>query len=188
MIAELTVSGPLWPVKMVGPSRDIKNNTFSVPSFSYDKNGHILSAQNRTVKVNPSHMGTTNTSGKRYLMGSVNQTNTSGGVNTNKDVYTEKGRVYSKGFCISSSIKLKEGIKDYTNDATSILNGVKVVDYNYIGDETPKVGFIAEWTDPLLSTPDQNGVDTGNCIGLLIKAVQELSERLDNLEIRLNTL
>lgn len=75
----------------------------------------------------------------------------------------------------TSSRVTKTNIKPSTINALEMLMNTLVVDYNFKTDlETPKIGFIAEDTHPLLSTPQQNSVDITNCIGTIIKSIQEL--------------
>ena len=67
-----------------------------------------------------------------------------------------------------------------------LINGINIVDYTYKMDPKaiPHIGFIAENTDSLLSTPKKNRMDYTNCIGVLLKAVQELSKKVAALEAR----
>ena len=44
-----------------------------------------------------------------------------------------------------------------------------------------KIGIIADDTHEYISTKEHNTLDTGNSIGLLFKAVQELSNKIDKL-------
>jgi len=75
----------------------------------------------------------------------------------------------------TSSRAAKTNINPSTINALEILMNTLVVDYNFKSDPTtPKIGFIAEDTHPLLSTPEQNSVDITNCIGTIIKSIQEL--------------
>ena len=88
-----------------------------------------------------------------------------------------------------SSIKFKKDISNFDDSALRILNDVKIVNYHYIdNDEDDKVGFIAEYTHPLLSTKSQDKMDTSNSIGLLIKAVQELTEQNASLKAEIESL
>ena len=90
------------------------------------------------------------------------------------------------GFYVDSAEEYKENIHRTTLNAMKLLKGVDVVDFNYKSDKykKKKIGFIADYTDELLATPEHNRMDTSNCIGILIKAVQELSDRIERLENR----
>lgn len=90
------------------------------------------------------------------------------------------------GFYVDSAEEYKENIKQTELNAINLLNKVNVVDFNYKSDKDKKkkIGFIADYTDELLATPEHNRMDTSNCIGVLIKAVQELSDRIERLENR----
>lgn len=98
--------------------------------------------------------------------------------------------IQCSGFYVSSSRKVKENINPTKVSGEDMINSVNVVDFNYIDDEThaPKVGFIAEDTDPLFSTRERRAMDSANCIGILMKAVQELSTKVKNLTSELETL
>lgn len=98
--------------------------------------------------------------------------------------------IQCSGFYVSSSRKVKENIEPTKVSGEDMINSVNVVDFNYIDDEThaPKVGFIAEDTDPLFSTRERKAMDSANCIGILMKAVQELSTKVKNLTSELETL
>ena len=100
------------------------------------------------------------------------------------------GNIYAPGFYVSSSRKVKENINPTKVSGEDMINSVSVVDFNYIDDESksPKVGFIAEDTDPLFSTRERKAMDSANCIGILMKAVQELSTKVKNLTSELETL
>ncbi len=82
-----------------------------------------------------------------------------------------------------SSREFKENIEPSVLDATALVRTVNVVSYTYKNDSTiPKIGFIAEDTDSLLSTPQKNVMDVTNVVGVLLKAVQELDKRISDLE------
>lgn len=91
--------------------------------------------------------------------------------------------LYAKGFYVSSSREVKTNIKPSDKDALDIVKNTEVVDFNYKDDLTrQKVGFISEDTDSILCDPDHKSIDTVNCIGILMKAVQQLDQKLTSLE------
>lgn len=94
------------------------------------------------------------------------------------------GTLTATDITITSSRKAKENIQSTHVKGTDIVDAIDVVDFTYINDpgKVPHVGFIAEDTNPLLSTPGRNKMDYTNCIGILLKAVQELSARVKELE------
>ena len=93
-------------------------------------------------------------------------------------------------FIANSSRKCKENIKPTTISALDLIDGVEIVDFNYIADDekTPHIGFIAEDTDSILSTPHLNKMDYTNCIGTLFKAVQEITKGIADLERKVEDL
>ena len=97
---------------------------------------------------------------------------------------------YGSGFYVSSSRTVKENIKPTTINGEDMVNSIDVVDFTYKTDEkhNPKIGFIAEDTDPLLSTPEQKTMDFSNCIGVMMKAIQELSAKVKSLTEKLEAL
>lgn len=97
---------------------------------------------------------------------------------------------YGSGFYVSSSRTVKENIKPTTINGEDMVNSIDVVDFTYKTDEkhNPKIGFIAEDTDPLLSTPEQKTMDFSNCIGVMMKAIQELSAKVKTLTNKLESL
>jgi hypothetical protein len=101
--------------------------------------------------------------------------------------FTNTGGILAASFTASSSRKVKKDIIPSTVSALDLVNSINVVDFKYINDneETPHVGFIAEDTNSLLSTPHLNGMDYTNCIGVLLKAVQEISKEIDDIKDKL---
>lgn len=96
---------------------------------------------------------------------------------------TFTGAVSAVSYTATSSREVKTDIYDFTENATDIINSVNVVKFKYKTDlNHQKIGFIAEDTHPLLSSESQKKFDIGNSIGLLLKSVQELSNRLSEVE------
>lgn len=103
---------------------------------------------------------------------------------TNAGGITATGEVSAPSFNATSSRTKKKNIEDCNLNASELLNNVKIVNYVLKDDEEeiPRVGFIAEDTDSLLSTPEHDHMDMGNCIGVLIKANQELLKEISELK------
>jgi hypothetical protein len=89
-------------------------------------------------------------------------------------------------FFTSSSRTLKTNIRPAAVSALDLVKSVEVVEYTYKADEEqrPRIGFIAEDTDKLLSGPDQKQMDLPNIVGVLLKAVQELTAEVEALRAR----
>lgn len=106
-------------------------------------------------------------------------------IKTNKDIYAES-------FIATSARDKKKNIVDTTHtNAVEEINKIKIVDFNFKTDtnnENPKVGFIADDTDEIFSTKEHNSMDIYNCVGMLLKAVQELSAENKKLQEEINTL
>lgn len=91
-----------------------------------------------------------------------------------------------------SSETLKEDISDFSEEALPLILKTNIVNFRYKKEIDPtqikKVGFIAEKTDQILSTPQHNRMDTYNSIGLLMKSVQELAAKNSALEEKIKNL
>ena len=99
---------------------------------------------------------------------------------------TVTGNTTSNAFYQSSSRTLKTNIEKLEISGLDLLNQVNIVKFNYLNDlENKRIGFIAEDTPIELSTKEQNVMDTNSTIGILMKAVQELSDKVKELESKL---
>ena len=90
----------------------------------------------------------------------------------------------SGAFSNASKRELKENIQSIDYSCLDIINKTAICSFNMKADENKdyRVGFIADDTDPIISGKNQDCMDLQNCVGVLIKAVQELSNKIDNLE------
>ena len=142
------------------------------------------------LKVNTTTL-TADDSNVLYLLGTKNTskseiTNTVN-IENGPSIYMDSsGTITATDITIVSSKEAKENIKTSELSALDLINGINIVDYTYKMDPKaiPHIGFIAENTDSLLSTPKKNRMDYTNCIGVLLKAVQELSKKVAALEAR----
>ena len=84
-------------------------------------------------------------------------------------------------FNATSKKEEKEEIEEYKKDALELINKLKIVSYKYKEDPLPRVGFIAEDSDSAF-TNGGKGFDINSSIGILLKAVQELSQEIERLK------
>ena len=83
-----------------------------------------------------------------------------------------------------SSRAIKKNIEANRIDVMTILDNLNIVQFNYKTEEDSElkhIGFIAEETDPLLSSKEQNGQATADCVGFLLAVVKELKSRIEEL-------
>ena len=119
--------------------------------------------------------------------------------------------IYSNGNIVNvnnsygalSDIKLKENIEDATPKLDDLMK-VKVRNYNLIGDDKKQIGVIAQELEEIFpamidESPDRNKdeIDLGTTtksvkysvfVPILIKAIQELSSKVETLEAKIQTL
>jgi len=84
-------------------------------------------------------------------------------------------------FFNSSSRGLKKDIEPFTKDATEIIKSTEIITWEFeSGEHThmEHIGFIAEDTPEELSTPEHNVMDTTNTLGVILKAIQEIDDRI----------
>jgi hypothetical protein len=105
------------------------------------------------------------------------------------DAWWTNGALGAAGFFNTSSRDAKENIQPFAPSAVDILNEVDIVSYNYEveqNDEDTRIGFIAEDTPTILSGNDHDRMDTVSVIGLVMKSVQEINERITIIENKKN--
>ena len=114
---------------------------------------------------------------------------TAGGIEAEKSIYS-KGNIVGLNAGTYSKRELKENITDFTEDAVALINGIKIVNYNYKtdADKNHKIGFIADDTHEYFSTVKHNVMDQSNCIGILLAAVQQISAEIKKLSEENKTL
>ena len=91
---------------------------------------------------------------------------------------------YISNLPLTSKRSEKKDIVPLERSALEIIAGVDVVRFKFIKDKrnTPLIGFIADDTDEDLAGPNHDSMMVNNCIGVLIKAVQELSAEIERLK------
>lgn len=98
--------------------------------------------------------------------------------------FTFNGLIKATTIRSTSTRNSKTNIGPSSVNAVEMINNTKICDFNFKTDTISRIGFIAEDTHSLLSI-DHTGMDHANCIGLLLKAVQELSQEVTTLKKRL---
>lgn len=98
------------------------------------------------------------------------------------------GNVSAVSFTATSAKDKKKYISKFKASALNLIMDTEIVRFKYKG--VPKtapwhVGFIADNTNELLA-PEHKVMDYTNCIGILMKAVQELTDKVKKLEEKLN--
>lgn len=94
-------------------------------------------------------------------------------------------------FKTMSARKYKTDIQPTKFNALKKINDIDIVDFYWKNDEkkqNPKIGFIADDTDEIFSTKEKNRMDIYNCVGMLLKAVQELSAENNSLKNKVEIL
>lgn len=95
------------------------------------------------------------------------------------------GRVYAHAFETYSAREYKEDIQPFHESALAILNAIPIYSFKYRDDtaKSENIGIIADdILDSRISGDEYNRFNIANTVGLLVKAVQELSSRIDELE------
>ena len=110
--------------------------------------------------------------------------------NASTNALTCTGTINGATLNSTSARSAKKNIVPFTKSALNIVNATDICSFNFKADKSNlyHVGFIADDTNPILSTEKQNSVDHGNSIGVLLKAVQELSVKNMELYNRLSML
>jgi len=118
--------------------------------------------------------GTTKASG-RFWMGTATTNDEAGAIYT----LNYNGPFRANTAIGNSTRASKTNIVSSGINALQMIKDTLIVDYNFKTSlEVPRIGFIAEDTNILLATPEQNGIDITNCIGIILKAIQELADMI----------
>lgn len=92
--------------------------------------------------------------------------------------------VTAPSFNANSSRALKENIHESTDSALDIIGKTKIVRYSYIDDKDSysHIGFIAEDTPEIMTGKGHKTMALSDVCGVLLKAVQELSNEIETLK------
>jgi len=120
------------------------------------------------------------TSYEQYIYANVPQLDSNGDLTINGDVHAD-------AFYTDSLRSLKTNIVPSEISAVDMINATEIVEFNYKTDlqGDTRIGFIADDTDAMMSSSGQNQFDIANTVGVLLKAVQELSAEIADLKSQL---
>lgn len=176
-----------------GPSADAtpgSGGTFSVPYITVNSAGHVTAASTKTITMptvtdTKNTAGSTNSTSTLYLIGATSQA-ANPQTYSNGNVYATNGALYATSFNATSALDRKREIEPVDFKAVDLIKTVGIVKFKFKHDaeNNQKVGFIADYTDPLFATKHQDTMDLYNCTGILMKAVQELSKEIEELKKR----
>lgn len=99
--------------------------------------------------------------------------------------------IYADGFRENSSVKIKDNIKEYTDNATDIINDTPVYTFHMKKDleggiySNKKIGFIAE-SSPQLN--EDGAIGLYRSIAIMWKAMQEKDEEIKGMTDRISDL
>lgn len=161
-------------------------------SSKLDTSG-LLQAKRGQLQVDSAYTRSMSSTNASLMIGQTNSYHTcvaknqitayNGNTSTTLKLNENGGTVEAPSFTATSSREKKENIVPYTLSALDIINNTDIVSFNYKGDKDkiPYVGFISEDTQTPLSTPDHKHMSVNSCIGILLKAVQELNQKIEEI-------
>lgn len=115
--------------------------------------------------------------------------NMKGGVSLAGDLKTS-GSTTSTAFYQSSLRSLKKDITLFTDDALNLIKQLQIMEFTYKDDkeENRHVGIIADDSDWHFATKAKDKFDSNSAISITMKAIQELTEKIDALNKRMDAL
>ena len=187
---------------VIGTDSDIDTSGATIIDNLYMTDGVITSHGTRTLTL--ANLGYTGATNANYIT-STNQLSNGSGYITSMSFnglssktggtgnYTTTGTFTAADFNSTSDIKLKENI-EVVSGATEILNQLRGVKFTWKENEKQSVGVIAQEVEsvlPELVTPMTDEVKTVNyngLIGVLIEAVKEQQEQIEELRQEIKEL
>ena len=178
--------------------------TFAIPRITVNAQGHITSLTTSNITM-PSGSasgnvaglmtgGTQSFNGTKTFTGSVVISNTTAATSATTGALQVKGGIgcngaiyAATGFYVTSAREEKEDIEDTHIDGLDVINKTKIVDYHYINDpeKQDRIGFIADDSDAILLNKGGDKVDLYNAIGVIMKSIQQLNNKIETLEKKL---
>lgn len=113
-----------------------------------------------------------------------------GGIASARNIVAQGTIVSGNNIGTTSLRATKENITPFTESALDVINNLDIVNFNYKDDpeKNHKIGIIADDSHEYVATKKHNMLDHVNSIGLLFKAIQELSAENKALKEELNAI
>lgn len=143
------------------------------------------SSAGKLTAISASFTSDVHTDGNLSVDGNI-RTNSS--ISIGNNVYSEQngyftGSLNASAFNNTSLRVLKTKIEPFTENAVSLINDINVVGYEFKRNPGEfRVGFIADDTHEYFSGEEHNQMNLGNTVGILLKAIQELSSEIELLK------
>ena len=104
----------------------------------------------------------------------------------NQGSWFSYGSIGSAYFFGTSTKEVKKNIEPFTKSGLDLIKQTDIVTYKYEGElhytDLTKIGFIAEETPIEMSSSDQDEMVINSTICVAMKAIQELDEKIKNLQ------
>jgi hypothetical protein len=154
---------------------------------------NVETLDNKTLTNSPNIGATAISTGTLSASGlsSLANVNISGTLDINSQITmnpttgaaTFNGEVTAPSFNATSALSLKTEVNEFTESAMNILKQIRIHSYRFKRDNAEvspeRVGIIADYVkDPRVSGVKHDRFEIANVVGLLVKAVQELSDRI----------
>jgi hypothetical protein len=158
-----------------------------VQDISLDTYGHITNIN--SINLDSRYLGITAKAADANLLDGLNSTQflRSDASDSMTGNLTVSGTVNAANFNSTSDERVKENVRTIDN-ALEKATQLRGVYYTRIGEQDPETGVIAQEIEKILPevvSEDESGAKSvayGNVIGLLIEAIKDLKEEIDDLK------
>jgi len=102
------------------------------------------------------------------------------------------GTITAESFNALSDLTYKTNIEGIDNPVNTLYN-IRGVSFNWKKDNSPSYGVIAQDVESVLpdlvsKNPDQKTVNYNGLLAVVVEAIKELSDKVKNIETRLNNM
>jgi len=144
--------------------------------------GNVFTTDEIEAAINQIASGTQTFKGAKTFQDKVTLSNAD--ITTAKITTANVTTVNASTVNTTSLRKKKKNIHDFNKSALDIINNTKIVYYTYKDDpsKTEHIGFIADDTPSELSGVKKDSMVISDTIGVILKAIQELNQKIEELK------